>query len=200
MIPDHYFIIKNLFDTGKHNLKTHAGQAAFTDEAVRLLNALDSNWRHLKKSAAQTNIHLHGEDSALYLLPDGRAWAVDFIGGAGGPDPRPGWMPDPSAIYTHADGMDPKTHHGEEPEAPVAPPAKPALQPLSQDEAMSALRELNAFYGAAEGLQRPGGMVIDGRADLDAMGQWFYQLVVLRVPLDNVKQQIRGSDEWKAKH
>ena len=76
---------------------------------------------------------------------------------------------------------------------------------LSKGEAYAALQALNAFYMAPEGLQRPGGMVRpdnSGRmvADVEAMGQWHYQLVVEGVSLEDVFTQIRGSAEWKSKH
>ena len=200
-IPDHRHVPLKLYATGLFDLRTHDGQEAFTDAVVATLNGLDRNWRHLKKSASQTHVHRHGEDSAVYLLPDNRAQAVDFIGGAGGPNPQPGWIVDPVARYTHADAHDPDDHGlgGTAHTCPQVPTF------LHKGEAFAKLQALNAFYQAPEGLQRPGGLVIpdrDGRsvADMEAIAQWFYQLVIEGVSLDDVFTQIRNSHEWRSKH
>ena len=88
---------------------------------------------------------------------------------------------------------------------PPPPPPAPVRDVLPKGEAFAALKALNAFYQAPEGLQRPGGLVIpdsEGRsvADMEAIAQWFYQLVVERVPLEAVFAQIRASHEWRSKH
>lgn len=88
------------------------------------------------------------------------------------------------------------------------PEPKPEPLPskvLPKGEAFAKLSALNAFYQAPEGLQRPGGLVRpdnDGRmvADMEAIAQWFYQLVIEGVPLDHVFAQIRASEEWRGKH
>ena len=59
--------------------------------------------------------------------------------------------------------------------------------------------QVNAFYAASEGLQRPGGMVRDGACDVEAIIAWGYGLMAgMSVP--QVLAQIRRSDEWKTKH
>lgn len=96
---------------------------------------------------------------------------------------------------------------------PALPPVNQPLPPepprtstiLPKGEAYAALQALNAFYQAPEGLQRPGGLVkfdSEGRsvADMEAIAQWFYQLVIEGVSLDNVFTQIRASREWHDKH
>lgn len=108
-VPNHAHVPQKLFDTGLFDLKTHEGQGAFTDAVVATLNGIDENWRHLKKKPGQTAVHNHGEDSALYLFPDGTALAVDFIGGAGGPTPRPSWGVG-DHVYKHSDAHDPDEH------------------------------------------------------------------------------------------
>ena len=195
-VPNYSNVPKALYDTGLFNLKTHEGQAAFTDAVVSTLNGLDSNWRHLKKSASQTHVHRHGEDSAVYLLPDDKAQAVDFIGGAGGPNPQPGWIVDPEARYKHSDAHDPNDHGLERP-AHACPPVPKFL---AKGEAFAKLQALNVFYGAPEGLQRPGGLIRDGQADMEAIAQWFYQMVIEGVSLEDVFAQIRASHEWRVKH
>jgi hypothetical protein len=114
-VPNHRFVVEGVLATGHYELVSHAGLAAFTDAAVLALNQHDPNWGHVKKKPGQTNIHGHGEDSALYKLPDGRAWAVDFVEGARGPNPKLRWGPDPEAYYTHGDWLDPADHDGATP-------------------------------------------------------------------------------------
>ena len=120
MVPNYSNVPVKLFDTGLYNLKTHDGQAAFTDAVVDTLHGLDPNFRHLKKKPGQTAIHDHGEDSVLYLLPSNQALAVDFIGGANGPNPQPTWQVG-SHPYTHADAHDPTDHGITESATPPTP-------------------------------------------------------------------------------
>jgi hypothetical protein len=123
-IPDFRHVPNKLFDTGLFDLRTHGGQGAFVDACVCTLHGLDKNFGHLKKKPGQTQVHGHGEDATLYKFGDGTAQAVDFITGAGGPHPRPGWGVDSNGpIYKHVDWLDP-THHV------AAAPAAPAPQPM----------------------------------------------------------------------
>lgn len=120
--PNESALVKKLFDTGLYNLKTHEGQGAFVDAVVSTLHGKDARWVHLKKTAAQTNIHGHGEDSVLFLSPAaGQSTAVDFIGGAGGGNPQPGWIVDVPR-YSQSDGLDPTKHGTAPPPAPQYPP------------------------------------------------------------------------------
>ena len=91
--------------------------------------------------------------------------------------------------------------------APVVlpPDPRPRTKILPKGEAFAKLQALNAFYQAPEGLQRPGGLVRpdnEGRsvADMEAIAQWFYQLVIEGVSLEDVFTQIRNSHEWQSKH
>ena len=198
-VPNFRHVPQKLYDTGFYDLRTDAGHDAFTDAVVTTCHGLDPNFRHLKKSPSQTHIHRHGEDSMLYLLPNNQALAIDFIGGAGGPNPQPGWMVG-DFVYKHSDAHDPSEHGiGQS----VAAPAQPNVLPKA--EAFTALQALNAFYAAPDGLQRPGGLVIPDRegrmvADMEAIAQWFYQLVIERRSPDDVYAQIRNSDEWRSKN
>ena len=88
---------------------------------------------------------------------------------------------------------------------PVPAPSPPPSRTLSKFEVHEALKQLNAFYASRDGLQRPGGLVRhddEGRtvADVEAMAQWLYQLVIEGVSWADVKAQIRQSAEWKGKH
>lgn len=62
---------------------------------------------------------------------------------------------------------------------------------------------VNDFYASQDGLQRPGGMVIDRggipTCDVEAMQQWGWQLM-RGTPVGVILWQIRQSDEWKTKH
>jgi len=76
---------------------------------------------------------------------------------------------------------------------------------LSKPDAYAALQRLNAFYASQDGLQRPGGMVRhddEGRtvADVEALAQWFYQMVVEGVSWADVEAQIKAHGEWRDKH
>ena len=74
---------------------------------------------------------------------------------------------------------------------------------ISRDEFYARFKQVNDYYAAQEGLQRPGGMVIDTatpvRADHEAMGAWGYDLM-LGKSVNQCITEIRQSDEWKAKH
>ena len=89
-VPNYANVPRQLYDTGLYNLKTEDGQGAFTDACVAMLHGIDERFGHLKKNASQSHVHGHGEDSVLYLSDEpGQSQAVDFIGGAGGPNPQP---------------------------------------------------------------------------------------------------------------
>jgi hypothetical protein len=198
-LPNYSTEVAQLHNTGLFNLLTHDGQGAFVDAVVSMLHGKNPRWGHLRKKPGQTAVHGHGEDAALFLYADGRAQAVDFIGGAGGPNPKPAWNVDPEIRYTVSDWLDPTEHAAR---AQACPPV-PRVMP--KGEAYAALQALNAFYQAPEGLQRPGGLVrpdLDGRsvADMEAIAQWFYQLVIEGVSLEQVFAQIRNSGEWQSKH
>lgn len=79
---------------------------------------------------------------------------------------------------------------------PVPPTGSAPGGIVPQGEALGLLKGLDAFYRAPDGLQRPEGL----GGDMEAIAQWFYQLVIFRKTLDEVKAQIRNSVEWKAKH
>ena len=131
-VPDMRHVPQKLFDTGLFDLRTHEGQGAFVDAVVSLLHALDARWGHLKKKPGQTDVHGHGEDAALFLSDQpGQSQAVDFVGGAGGPNPRPSWHVD-APRYSKTDWHDP-TQHGISVVVPPPPPP-PAPQFPYPDE------------------------------------------------------------------
>lgn len=110
--PNHRDTVESVFATGQFNLTTHDGQGAFVDAVVIALHLRDPRWGHLKKNPGQTQLHGHAEDAALYLSDTpGQSIAVDFIVGAGGPNPRVGWNPD-IPRYSRADWYPPSEHDG----------------------------------------------------------------------------------------
>lgn len=124
-VPNYSNVPKALFDTGFYNLRTHDGQAAFVDAVVATLHGLDERWGHLKKNPGQTAVHGHGEDAALYLADeDGQSQAVDFVGGAGGPNPQPAWHVD-QPRYSKKDWIDPFDHGLGKPPVVVSYPPYP---------------------------------------------------------------------------
>jgi len=196
MVPNDFHVIEATFNAKPYALGTLEGQAAFVDDAVAALHAYNGSWGHLKKSPSQTNIHGHGEDSALYLDPlTGLGWAVDFIASAGASNAHIYWNPDVASYYTISNWINPKTAH-------QSTPQPPALK--SREVFYSELKEINAFYAAPEGLQRPGGMIlVDAHgnfyADVEALGAWGYDLM-LGTTVNEAKDRIKQSEEWQIKH
>jgi hypothetical protein len=132
-VPDMRHVPQKLFDTGLFDLRTHEGQGAFVDAVISALHALDEHWGHLKKNPGQTDVHGHAEDAALYLSDEtGQSQSVDFVGGAGGPNPRPAWQVD-APRYSKKDWLDP-TKHGTNPALPPPPPPPPLPQFPYPDE------------------------------------------------------------------
>lgn len=124
-VPDMRHVPQKLFDTGLFDLRTHEGQGAYVDAVVSVLHGLDERWGHLKKKPGQTAVHGHGEDAALYLSDEpGQSQAVDFVGGAGGPNPRPAWQVD-APRYSASDWFDPTEHGTKAPPPPPPPPPVP---------------------------------------------------------------------------
>lgn len=187
---------KKLFDTGLFRLQTHAGQHAFVDAVVSALHGNDPNWRHLKKKPGQTQVGGHGEDSALYLLPNNKAQAVDFIIGAGGPNPGPGWGGDAEPLYTHADAHNPEDH-GLGSAAPPPPVQIPSYAQLGDD----------AFFRAMVGVPLQADYLAAGQQLNDGSSVWFsrtvYRLMAAFLkangqPIDAAKEVKIVRNEWRA--
>jgi hypothetical protein len=187
MIPDHLFIVERVYDEDGYDLTKHADHARFVDDVVVALHAHDSAWGHLRKKPGQTNIHGHGEDSALYKLANNRAWAVDFVGGAGGPSPTLRWGPDPVAYYTHADWLDPADHA-----EPSPPPPVTTKRPYPGD---AFFRDVLGAQLASDYAARPQPMD-DGSVVWAARVIWDH--VVNGMPLDQAVNKHRfGPDGWR---
>ena len=119
-VPNHRSTIDDLFATGRYDLSTHSGQAAFVDDCVAALHQRDARWGFLRKTGSGKHIHGHSEDGALYLSDTpGQSQHVDFIANAGAPNASPGWSVD-IPRYSPSDWWNPDDHTGT-----VQPPANP---------------------------------------------------------------------------
>ena len=140
-VPDMRHVPQKLFDTGLFDLRTHEGQGAYVDAVVSVLHGLDERWGHLKKKPGQTAVHGHGEDAALYLSDEpGQSQAVDFVGGAGGPNPRPAWQVD-QPRYSESDWFDPTEHGTKTPPPPPPPPPVPQFPYPDENTAGKAFQD-----------------------------------------------------------
>lgn len=163
MVPDRRDIPRKLFDTGLFDLRTESGHGAFTDAVVACLHASDERWGHLKKSGGQSHLHHHGEDAALYLSDDeGQSQAVDFIGGAGGPNPQPAWTVD-APRYSAKDWIDPFDHRIGEAAPEPMPPFVPSYGELGDD----------AFFRTQIGAPLQADMQLAGQSLNDGSSVWF---------------------------
>jgi hypothetical protein len=204
-VPDHRDIPRKLFESGLFDLRTHDGHGAFVDAVVSALHARDERWGHLKKKPGQTAIHGHGEDAALYRSNEpGQSQAVDFVGGAGGPNPQPAWQVD-QPRYSASDWLDP-TQHGVTPAPAPQPVAVPQLP--GREEMIRAGERLDQYYRSAEGLQRSEGLSKDGIPDWEGVGAWLFDVYLharvngldAAAAFSSVIAEIRKTGEWRAKH
>lgn len=192
-VPNYANVPQVLFNTGLYNLKTHAGQAAFVDAVVSTLHGLDARFGHLKKKPGQTAVHGHGEDATLYLDDEpGQSHAVDFVGGAGGPNPQPAWQVD-APRYSASDWLDP-TEHG----TVAAPPVLtiPSYEAIGGD----------AFYRARVGVPLAMDMATVGQPLNDGSSVWFsrtiYDVLAAFIhaqgaPVDLTEIVRRHRNEWR---
>lgn len=197
-VPNHSDVPRKLFATGLYNLRTEDGQGAFTDAVVSTLHGMDERWGHLKKNRGQTAVHGHGEDSALYLADEpGQSCAVDFIGGAGGPNPQPGWMVD-APRYSATDWIDPFDHGLEE----------PAPAPMPQAPRIPSYGELgdDAFFRAMIGVPLEADMLASGQRLNDGSAVWFaratYRLMAALIASNGQPVDVAGEvrivrNEWR---
>lgn len=151
-VPNDFAVVTAVYASGEYDLTTHDGQAEFVDAVVRRLHAVNKRWGHLRKSPAQTNIHGHAEDAALYLSDEpGQSQAVDFIASAGTPQARPAWQVD-QPRYSKSDWLDPNEH--DLPAPPPTPPYPP--YPFPEDTVDGAGVALFADFAQAGQPPNPG--------------------------------------------
>lgn len=77
---------------------------------------------------------------------------------------------------------------------------KPSFKFKDRETFYREMQELNNFYEAFEGLQRRGGMVVNERADVEALASWGYNFLVEGWTIEQAKEAIRKSHEWRVKH
>jgi hypothetical protein len=79
---------------------------------------------------------------------------------------------------------------------------------LTNEETIETVKWLDRYYASDEGLQRPGGMVLDGHVDHEAIADWLL-LNYLQARAggaapekarEAVAAAIRDSPEWRQKH
>jgi hypothetical protein len=79
---------------------------------------------------------------------------------------------------------------------------------VTGSELTDTLEWLDQFYASTEGLQRPEGLVKNGRIDFDGISQWLFHTYLEERSAEpnpwaaraSVEKAIRGTPEWKEKH
>jgi hypothetical protein len=82
------------------------------------------------------------------------------------------------------------------------------IEALTASEMSDTLQWLDHFYAAPEGLQRPTGIIVDGKVDFESIANWLFRNYLQarshgatpEEAREIVAGQIRDSDEWKRKH
>lgn len=75
-------------------------------------------------------------------------------------------------------------------------------------EMLQAMAWLHGYYKSPDGLQREGGLWIDGHPDYEGIGAWVFDVYLQRRLVGDtdgearaaIENAIRGSDEWRVKH
>jgi hypothetical protein len=112
--PNRLDIVQAVYDQGGWDFSSHEGQCRFTNAVVYALFQADARFGHLRKTAGQTHCvdpdgRLVAEDATLFKTdlfpPCGQV--VDFLIGAGGPNPQPAWQPLPITQHAEDDWIEP---------------------------------------------------------------------------------------------
>jgi hypothetical protein len=82
------------------------------------------------------------------------------------------------------------------------------IEDLTASEMSDTLKWLDHFYSAAEGLQRPTGIIVDGKVDFESIANWLFRNYLQArshgstpdEAREIVAKQIRESEEWRQKH
>ena len=203
-VPNHRFIVEDLYDHGDYDLTSHDGQARFVDDAVAALNAHDQRWGFLKKTGSGAQIHGHSEDGSLYLSDTpGQSQHVDFIAGAGGPNPSIGWQPD-IPRYSRADWYPPSEHPPTNDHEPK-PDEPPHVCPKLVVPTYAALGDA-AFFRAMVGVPLAADYAMVGQPLNDGVSVWFartlHSLIAASVvangqPIDAAGIVRKHRNEWR---
>src|SRR5262245_18776754 len=79
---------------------------------------------------------------------------------------------------------------------------------VTANEMTAALEWLNQFYASPEGLQRPDGLVENGRIDFRAISHWLFHVYLQErsreatpeAAMASIEKAIRATPEWRDKH
>ena len=79
---------------------------------------------------------------------------------------------------------------------------------VTANEMTATLEWLDQFYASPQGLQRPEGLVENGRIDFDAISHWLFQIYLHERSLEaspeaaraSIEKAIRATAEWQKKH
>jgi len=82
------------------------------------------------------------------------------------------------------------------------------IEDLTASEMSDTLKWLDHFYAAPEGLQRPTGIIVDGKVDFESIANWLFRNYLQArsrgaspdEAREIVAKQIRESEEWRQKH
>lgn len=221
--PNHFTVVQEVFDNFKaegKEIASHAGLREFSQRVVLALNKKDSNWGHLRKYGAQTQIDGRAEDSALYKGGNAPHQSVDFVAAANSPSANPSWNPD-TPRYADKDWADPtlpefavkdnsntgSTGGTGNTEPKVIIKEVVIVKPLpSRNELRDELAYLHGFY--RDGLKRPEGIWINGAPDFEGIAAWFLDTYINarlqgKSPEEARKlyvDAIMQSEEWHQKH
>lgn len=204
-VPDHRDIPKQLYDSGDYDLTTHEGQGHYVDDCVAALHARDQRWGFLKKTGSGAQIHGHSEDGSLYLSDTpGQSQHVDFIVGAGGPNPQPGWAVDVPR-YSRSDWFPPSEHmptEPDEPDEPEPPHVCPPCPPIPGYEEIGG----DAFYQAMVGVPLEADYTLVGQRLNAGSAAWFsrtiYDIIVALMQANGAPVDVNAivkkhRNEWR---
>ena len=82
------------------------------------------------------------------------------------------------------------------------------IRNFTPNELTDTLEWLDRYYASSDGLQRPGGLVTNGRIEFDAVSQWLFRHYLdarsrgatPQIARASVENAIRATPEWQKKH
>src|SRR5688572_29004532 len=191
----------------------HTGNA-HTEDFVRIvagyLHAIDprvglNGKRGDPRNMSDDALNVLDPDDGPGRTPDGRrCWVVDFIVGAGGPNPSVSWNAFDDPVASTGANVTP---HAAVPAVPPAPPPQTHLHP-GREEMIRAGEWLDGYYRSREGLQRAAGLSKNGGPDWEGVGAWLFDVYFMARVNGRTPEQaraavvaaLRQTDEWKSKH
>lgn len=136
MVPDHGYIVHEVYARGTYNLRSKADCGRFTEDCARALYSVDANWGHLQKPEGRTHVvdaegRRHAVDAVLYKA-EGRSVDIILASASENPNehPAPTWQPEDVARYSAADWYAPtgsESVPNPTPETPETPQPDPEM-------------------------------------------------------------------------